>query len=211
MSQAINNPRATDRHAGGSRTYTTFRLRDGLFGIATEMVKEIAALTPLTPVPHAPAAIRGYVNLRGHIVVVVDLDCLLQREAVPKTGQAPSIHAPEPVPFSREPADLSPETRLIVFKPDLGDAFGVLAERIGDIVELSDDQIETHRTGIGASGADLGDSPEEALIRGVGMLDGALMSIVEARALVPCLERAVARRGSAADRPRFETEKENSL
>jgi purine-binding chemotaxis protein CheW len=189
MSSPSNDPKAPDSRPGSPQTYTTFRLRDGLFGTATAMVKEVTALPPLTPIPQAPAAIRGYVNLRGHIVLVVDLNCLLRRE---RTA-------------------LTPDSRLIVLKPELGDALGVLVERIGDIVEVSAGQIETHQAGTEAGGADLGDRPEEELICGVGKLDGELLSIVEARALVPCLERGVARRGAVADRPRLAPVKEISL
>ncbi len=177
MTQAKNEPTTSDSQAaGGPQTYTTFWLRDGLFGTATNVVKEVTALPPLTPIPHAPPAIRGYVNLRGHIVLVVDLNCLLRRE----------------------PAALSPDSRLIVFRPELGDAFGVLAERVGDIVELSADRIEAHHAPTEAAGSGLGDGPEEELICGVGKLDDVLLSILEAHRLRPCLERAVAARGQAA-------------
>ena len=118
----------------GPQTYCTFRLQDGLFGVETRLVKEVTALPPLTPVPHAPAAIRGYVNLRGHIVLVADLNWLLRRE----------------------PARLGPESRLVCFKPDLGDALGLLVERIGDIVVLNAEQIETQQAGQVAAAARLG-------------------------------------------------------
>ncbi|MBM4088783.1 MAG: purine-binding chemotaxis protein CheW [Planctomycetes bacterium] len=170
MSQPTSGPMVAGSRTGSVRSYTTFRLRSGLFGTATSAVKEITALPPLTPIPHAPAAVRGYVNLRGHIVLVVDLHCLLQRE----------------------PAALRPESRLIVFKAHLGDAFGILVEQIGDIVELSDEQTEAPHAGTDDSGCDLGDWPEHELIRSVGKLDGALLSILEAHQLRPRLERAVA-------------------
>jgi purine-binding chemotaxis protein CheW len=176
MSPANSEPATSGSRADGLQTYTTFRLQHGLFGIGTSAVKEVTALPPLTPIPHAPAALRGYVNLRGHIVLVVDLNCLLQREA---TG-------------------LSPECRLVVLKSEMGDPCGVLVERIGDIVALSAGQIETHQAGQAASGSNAGDWPEEELISGVGKLDGELLSILDARRLRSCLERAVAARGAAA-------------
>jgi purine-binding chemotaxis protein CheW len=168
--------------AGGPQTYCTFRLGDGLFGTDTNLVKEVTALPPVTPIPQAPAAVRGYVNLRGHIVLVVDLPCLLQRE----------------------PATLSPDSRLVVFKPELGDAFGVLVDRIGDIVELHADQIERHHVGNVAAGSENGRLPEEELIHGVGKLAGELLLILDAYQLRPCLAQAVARRGQAPARYRNE-------
>jgi len=189
MSQATNDPTAAGTHAGGLQTYTTFRLREGLFGIAANVVKEVTALPPLTRIPHAPAAVRGYVNLRGHVVLVVDLNCLLLRET----------------------ATLHPESRLIVFKSELGDTFGVLVERIGEIVELSAKQIETHCAGTETSGSDLSEWQKKELLCGDGKLDGELLSIIEARRLLPCLERAVGRRSAAADGRRFASLKEISL
>lgn len=170
MSLANEHLMAAGRPGSGPQTYTTFRLRDGLFGTATNVVKEVTAVPPLTPIPHAPEAVRGYVNLRGHIVLVVDLHCLLERE----------------------PAAVGPESRLIVFKPELGEAFGVLVERIGDIVALRAEQIETHHAGNDARGP----GPEEDLICGVGKLDGELLSILDAYRLRPWLQAAVAACGT---------------
>ena len=189
MSRTNDDTITADSPAAGPQTYTTFRLRDSLFGTATNVVKEVTALPPLTPIPHAPAAVRGYVNLRGHLVLVVDLNCLLLRV----------------------PAAPGPESRLVVFKPELGDTFGVLVERIGDIVELGAEQIETHRAGAETGGSDLRAWPAQELICGVGKLDGELLSIIEARRLLPCLEQAVSRRNAAAEAPRFAPVKEISL
>jgi purine-binding chemotaxis protein CheW len=177
MSHPTHEPTAADRRPGGPQTYATFRLGDDLFGTATSVVKEVTAVPPLTPIPHSPSAVRGYVNLRGHIVLVVDLNCLLQRA----------------------PTALGPESRLIVFKPELGDTFGILVERIGEIVGLSPEQIETQHLGKAAGGSELGSGRDDELICGVGKLDRELLSIVDAHRLRPCLELAVAARG--ANRP----------
>jgi purine-binding chemotaxis protein CheW len=156
-----------------SQSYTTFRLRDGWFGMATALVKEVTVVPSLTPIPHAPQAVRGYVNLRGHIVVVVDLNCLLQRA----------------------PTELDANTRLIVFQPQLGEAWGILVQRIGDMVELSADQIESHGVGSEADGQDTGLLPQEELIHGVGKLDAQLLLLLDARRLPSCLEQMIAKRG----------------
>ncbi len=154
------------------QSYTTFRLRAHWFGVPTAVVKEVTLVPPLTPVPHAPGAVRGYVNLRGHIVLVVDLNFLLYRC----------------------PEDLDADTRLIVFKPQLGDACSILVQRIGDMVELDAAQIESYRTGSEADSQDAGLLPEEELIQGVGKLDGHLLLILDAHRLPSCLEQIIAKR-----------------
>ena len=53
--------------------YCTFRLAGQLFGLPVEGVQEILRAQPLTPVPLANDAIRGLMNLRGLIVLAIDL------------------------------------------------------------------------------------------------------------------------------------------
>lgn len=53
--------------------YLTFRLHDEEYGIDILKVQEIRGLSRITPIPNAPAHIRGVINLRGAVVPVVDL------------------------------------------------------------------------------------------------------------------------------------------
>ncbi len=53
--------------------YLTFILGQELFGIPVLKVREIMRICPITPVPRAPAHIKGVINLRGKIVPVIDL------------------------------------------------------------------------------------------------------------------------------------------
>jgi purine-binding chemotaxis protein CheW len=151
-----------------ARTYCSFRLQNGLFGIDALAVKEITVLPTLTPIPHSPDAVRGYVNLRGQIVLVLDMNCLLQ------TGES----------------SIGLETRLVVFRARLGDPFGILVDRIGDIVELSDEQIEKRGTDAFPRKGN-GDSPQDALITGVGKLDNELLTLLDAGKLLPQIDAAI--------------------
>lgn len=53
--------------------YCTFRLAGQLFGLPVEGVQEILRSQPLTPVPLAADEVRGLMNLRGLIVLAIDL------------------------------------------------------------------------------------------------------------------------------------------
>jgi purine-binding chemotaxis protein CheW len=53
--------------------YLSFPLGTERFAIEILRVQEIRALTTITPIPNAPAHIRGVINLRGTIVPVLDL------------------------------------------------------------------------------------------------------------------------------------------
>ena len=56
-----------------SRQYCTFYVGDLFLGIEVERIQEVLQDCDVTPVPKAPAAVRGLINLRGQIVTAVDL------------------------------------------------------------------------------------------------------------------------------------------
>ncbi len=53
--------------------WVVFRLQDYHFAIPAFEVQEMVALPDLTPVPNAPPHVRGMINLRGHIMPLIDL------------------------------------------------------------------------------------------------------------------------------------------
>lgn len=100
--------------------YCTFYLDKYYFGIEVEQVQEIIRFQEITPVSLAPAVIKGLINLRGQIVTAVDLRTLLN---LPKRDENDS-------PMN------------IVVCTEQG-AFSLLADRIGDVLELEDQTFET--------------------------------------------------------------------
>lgn len=59
--------------AAGSREYLTFRLGQEEYGIDILKVQEIRGYESPTRIAHAPAFIKGVINLRGTIVPIVDM------------------------------------------------------------------------------------------------------------------------------------------
>lgn len=53
--------------------YSTFWVDNLFFGVAVSEVQEVLRYQQLTPVPSAPDAVKGLINLRGQIVTAVDL------------------------------------------------------------------------------------------------------------------------------------------
>ena len=80
-------------------------------GIPITRIQEINKQLDMTPVHHAPAYVRGVINLRGQIVSVVDLR----------------------VKFGLPPLDLDEERCIVVVRWS-GESIGLLADRIQDIV-----------------------------------------------------------------------------
>lgn len=54
-----------------------FRLDGQLFGFEIERVREILQMVEITPVPDAPAHVRGAINVRGRVVPILDLRMIL--------------------------------------------------------------------------------------------------------------------------------------
>ncbi|MFK7852892.1 MAG: chemotaxis protein CheW [Granulosicoccus sp.] len=100
--------------------YCTFYLDKFYFGIEVEQVQEIIKFQEITPVAIAPAVVKGLINLRGQIVTAIDLRRLLELP-------------------DRDP-DQAPMN--IVVRTNMG-AFSLLADRIGDVLELTDGSFET--------------------------------------------------------------------
>ena len=62
------------------RQLCTFIVKDQLFGVEIEGVQELLRHQPMTPVPLSSREIAGLINLRGQIVIAIDLRHLLGLE-----------------------------------------------------------------------------------------------------------------------------------
>jgi len=101
--------------------FCTFRIAGRLFGVNILDVKEINAKTDFTPVWHAPKEVKGYVNIRGRIHLIFDLRLLLGFESRKAAGD---------------------KSRIVLFKPEIGESFGVLVDSVGDVVEVDESRLE---------------------------------------------------------------------
>jgi len=100
--------------------FCTFRVSGRLFGVDILDVKEVTAETTYTRVAHAPDEVLGLVNIRGHIYLALDLRRLL---GMPATN-------------------VTIDSRLVLFKPSVGSAFGVVVDEISEIQTADSNRIE---------------------------------------------------------------------
>jgi purine-binding chemotaxis protein CheW len=107
------------------RSFCTFRVDGRLYGVDILDVKEVTAETTCTHVAHAPDEVLGLVNIRGHIFLALDLGRLL---GLPAT-------------------EVTPRSRLLLFKPTVGSAFGVVVDEISEIQTATSERIETFSRG----------------------------------------------------------------
>ncbi len=115
-----------------SRQFATFTLDGHDFGIEVANVQEVLRHSVRTPVPLAPAAIGGLINLRGQVVTAVDLR---NRLDLP------------PFPAATEPMN-------VVVRVD-GEAISLLVDSIGDVVDVADELFEPPPDTLGGTGREL--------------------------------------------------------
>src|SRR5262249_4563886 len=99
--------------------YCTFFLDGHYFGIDVLRVQEVIRFQQMTRVPLAPSVVRGLINLRGQIVMGIDLRRRLD--------------------LKDRPAEQLPVN--VVVKTDDG-AISLLVDEIGDVVEVAEKHFE---------------------------------------------------------------------
>ena len=128
--------------------YCSFAL-DGLtFGIPVERIQEIIRFQDVTAVPLVHPAVYGLINLRGQIVTAIDLRVRL---GLPERGD-----------------DDRPMNIVISHDEE---AISLLVDRIGDVVEVDDDDFE--------SPPDTLDASSKALISGAYKLESSLLLVLD--------------------------------
>lgn len=144
----------------------TFRIGQHWFGVDARWVQEISLLSHVTPIPHAFAAVQGYVNLRGQLQLVLDLHDAFGTGRPAEDGRR----------------------RLIVFKPTVGEAFAIVVDQVGDIVELDGARIDLpaarDRTTVEF---EIASSVFDVLLVGYAKLDHALVALLDPRRFLDTL------------------------
>jgi purine-binding chemotaxis protein CheW len=99
--------------------FCTFFLKDQFFGVPVQQVQEVIRYQEMTRVPLMPQVIRGLINLRGQIVMAVDLRRRFGMEDRPESQ----------LPMN------------VVVRSDDG-AVSFLVDEIGDVLEVDEESFE---------------------------------------------------------------------
>jgi purine-binding chemotaxis protein CheW len=102
-----------------AQQFCTFYVDRQFFGVPVQQVQEVIRYQEMTRVPLVPRVIRGLINLRGQIVVAIDL----RRR----------LNAPE------RPEDQLPMN--VVVRTSDG-ALSLLVDEIGDVLEVQEETFE---------------------------------------------------------------------
>lgn len=102
-----------------TRELIAFRVAQQEFCVDVMKVREIRGWTPATPVPHAPSAMLGVINLRGLVLPIIDL--------ASRMGFAPS----------------TPSDRHAIMVVEIGQqVIGVLVDAVSEIFSVTEDKIQ---------------------------------------------------------------------
>ena len=110
----------------GTRQFATFRVADLVFGVDVKSVQEVIRFQEMTPVPLSAPAIRGLINLRGQIIVAIDLRNRLDLPPLEEGAQPMNV---------------------VVHHND--EVVSLLVDSIGDVIEVRTQQREETPGGIG--------------------------------------------------------------
>ncbi len=101
----------------------TFELDGDLYGVDVQLVQEALLCPGRTAVPLAPPAVAGLTNLRGQVVLTVDLRVRLG------------------LPSAAEQADRADQMMVVVQVDDV--PVGLLVDAVGDVIDVDDDLFES--------------------------------------------------------------------
>ncbi|MCD6490571.1 MAG: chemotaxis protein CheW, partial [Thermodesulfobacterium sp.] len=97
----------------------TFQLGKEIFGIDTNLIKEIIRYPEITEVPKAPKYLKGLANLRGIIIPVIDTRIKLDISDI----------------------EITPHTRVLIL--DIGKTFlGLIVDQVKGVIDVEEDEVE---------------------------------------------------------------------
>ncbi len=105
--------------AAERRELISFRIGAQEFCVDIMAVREIRGWTPATPLPHAPAYVRGVINLRGTVLPIVDL--------------AERLGLPPSEPTQRHVIIVAQVAKRVV---------GLLVDAVSDILTVGEDLVQ---------------------------------------------------------------------
>ena len=112
------------------RQYVCFEVDGCLYGLDIRVVKEVNAHTEITPVPLSQKHVAGLVNIRGQVVLVIDIAAFFGHDPLKATSQS-HIIVLKTVQDMQRLRDADGE---LDFKGTGDKAVGCLVDRIAEVV-----------------------------------------------------------------------------
>jgi len=117
----------------------TFSIKDRTYGLDIKMVKEVNPNTSITPVPLGSRDIRGLVNIRGQVVLVLDMAVILGWEPgeIEKDSRIIILKTAAELSALAEHLEEADDRDILGDKP-----LAFLVDSIGDVVTVDISEIE---------------------------------------------------------------------
>ena len=134
--------------------FLTFTIEENTYGISVRFVTEIIPAQKATKVPETPDYVKGIINLRGHIIPLIDVR----------------------LKFGRSEIQLSEHSCIIVIDVN-SIAVGLIVDKVTDLLTLRDNQIASPP-------ADSTLGFENRYIEGIGKIDNMVVLLLNAEKLL---------------------------
>ena len=154
MSAHANHATSFAMASAGTKEFVTIHVCGQTFGIQVIDIRDVFALKTLTPVPGAKREIAGVLNLRGRIVTAIDIR---RRLGLP---DRPEGYA----------------GMMAVGVECHGEAFGLLVDSVGEVLQLEDDACEPNPVNL--------DPIWKSISQGVYRLEGKLLITLDIDSLL---------------------------
>lgn len=189
--------------------YVVFYVDGEAYALDIGQVREINSEFQVTPVPHAPYPVEGYVNLRGQIHLIVNIKRYFQLMENPEHDWSS-----EPIEFIQEnrgmdlsgfsdrrrrgesqevvsknnPINFETGPQMIIFKESVSAPSGIIVNEIGDIISVPPSRVEefVQKDSVGAGSG--GDAGEKGIFQKVLKLEDDLIIGISARKLMDSIE-----------------------
>lgn len=163
MTAATSDAPAGIDPAGASNSQVVvLRVHDNNYAVPIGRVQEIVRVPEITPLPEAPTGVEGIINLRGHVLPVIDL--------------------PSRLGFG--PAEQDRAARVVVAKMTGGEKqdIGLLVDGVSKVLRLNPADVEP--------ASDVAQNGHESLVHGVAKIDGHLVLLLDLDAALAVYQTA---------------------
>lgn len=125
------------------KQFSTFMIGERLFGIDIRLIQEINRISDVTPLPLAADYVRGFINLRGQIVTILDLRVRLglERREMDENSHNIILKPSVAVTSGAGSAERGATTPSV--------PVGFLADAIGDVIAVDESCIEPLPANVG--------------------------------------------------------------
>ena len=148
------------------RQFVSFYIGNHFFGIDILTVQEVNDDFKIARIFHAPEQVSGYVNLRGKIILILNLA----------------------VPLGMKKEDTS-ESHIIIFKESIAEPFGIIVDKVNDVVTVANNDYQPFVENI--QNSDLNILQEKNIINGICRLKNDLMVTLDATKILSILENGL--------------------